>query len=224
MGIGSRVMRSADDYDRHYRAGHMWMTLLEGPHVSSDVAVVNGKPRWWRHVTGKPRRGGTFDFWTVHAAAHADIEQRCGAWITRNLAGYTGILNLETIGGAIIEAHLRLSDQWPDLYGRGWVGALVRLYRDRTWRFDDTDRRDGYSVVLFGRKGPRYRHPPEATVKKLLQQPDISSIQITFHEDRPAGQHAMPPGGFRLAVINCWDLEAGFAVREELKALLFAQQ
>jgi hypothetical protein len=28
----------------------------------------------------------------------------------------------------------------------------------------------------------------------------------------------MPPGGFRLAVINCWDLGAGRAAREDLKA------
>ena len=26
----------------------------------------------------------------------------------------------------------------------------------------------------------------------------------------------MPPGGFRLAIVNCWDLETGFAVREKL--------
>ena len=31
--------------------------------------------------------------------------------------------------------------------------------------------------------------------------------------------HAMPPGGFRLAVVNCWDLEAGRRVRAELAAL-----
>jgi hypothetical protein len=40
--------------------------------------------------------------------------------------GYTGILNTETIGGRMIEVHLRMSDQWPDLYGAGWVDALVR--------------------------------------------------------------------------------------------------
>ena len=37
----------------------------------------------------------------------------------KHLAGYTGMLNLETIGGTIIEAHLRFADQWPDLYGAG---------------------------------------------------------------------------------------------------------
>jgi hypothetical protein len=29
----------------------------------------------------------------------------------------------------------------------------------------------------------------------------------------------MPPGGFRLAIINCWDLAAGQEVREELRRL-----
>ena len=42
-------------------------------------------------------------------------------WVARNLAGYTGMANLETIGGRIIEVHLRFTDQWPDLYGSGLV-------------------------------------------------------------------------------------------------------
>ena len=222
MGIGSRVIRSAEDYERHYRAGHMWMPLLEGRHVSSDVAVVKGAPCWWRHVTGEPGRGGTFDFWTVRAEGEQKIEERCGAWIRRHLPNYTGMLNLETIGGTMIEVHLRLSDQWPDLYGVGWVDALVRLYDRRVWDFDDRDRRDGYSVVLFGRKGPRYRHPPQDLVDDVLRRPGISSVQITFHEDRAAAHHAMPPGGFRLAVVNCWQLDAGLSAREDLKKFFSA--
>src|SRR6202162_1741152 len=50
------------------------------------------------------------------------------------------------IVNGIIEAHLRFADQWPDLYGPGWVEALVRLYAEGTWIFDDSDRKDGYSV------------------------------------------------------------------------------
>ncbi|MGB9389117.1 MAG: hypothetical protein WCB70_03850, partial [Xanthobacteraceae bacterium] len=124
MGVGSRVLKSQADYDVHYTPGHFWMTLLKGRHVSSDVAVVRGEPRWWRHVTGKPAGEGTFDYWIIHAEPDAGIEEPCGAWIEKNLSGYTGMLNLETIGGTIIEAHLRFADQWPDLYGPGWVDAL----------------------------------------------------------------------------------------------------
>jgi len=46
----------------------------------------------------------------------------------------------------------------------------------------------------------------------------VSSVQISFHEDRDPTHHSMPPGGFRLAVINAWTLDAGRAAREVLRA------
>jgi hypothetical protein len=217
MSVGSRVLHSQADYDRHYAPGHFWMTLLDGRHVSSDVAMVEGEPRWWRHVTGKPAGGGTFDYWTVHAEPDREIESHCGEWVQKNLAGYTGMLNLETIGGTIIEAHLRFADQWPDLYGPGWVEALVGLYESGDWVFDDDDRSEGYSVVLFGPSGKRYRHPPPALVEEIRRIPGVTSVQITFHEDRASEQHAMPPGGFRLAIVNGFDLRAALGARERLR-------
>jgi hypothetical protein len=217
MGVGSRVLDSPADYARHYTPGHFWMTLLQGRHVSSDLAVVDGVPRWWRHVTGKPAGEGTFDYWTVHAEPDAEIERRCGAWVRKHLAFYTGMLNLETIGGTIIEAHLRFADQWPDLYGAGWIEAVVRLYESGTWDFADADRRGGYSVVLFGPNGARYRHPPPPLLDEVKRIPGVSSVQITFHEDLAPERHSMPPGGFRLAVINGFDLAVALAARQRLK-------
>jgi hypothetical protein len=222
MGIASRVLHSASEYAQCLTPGHMWMARLEGRHVSSDAVIVAGEPRWWRHVTGAPSRDGTFDYWTVHAAPEPDIEDYCGAWIKAHLAGYTGILNIETIGGRMIEAHLRMSDQWPDLYGAGWVEAVIRLYHERAWDFADRGRRDGYSVVLFGPHGPSYRHPPAGLVAQVRSMPEISSVQITFHEDRSPARHAMPPGGFRLAIVNAWSLDAGCAARDVLGAHLLA--
>jgi hypothetical protein len=223
MGMGSRVVRTQADYEQSLTPGHMWTTLLDGRHVSSDVAVVDGEPCWWRHVTGEPSGEGTFDYWTVHGVPEPAIEDYCGAWIRRHLAGYTGILNTETIGGRMIEVHLRMSDQWPDLYGAGWVDALVGLYAQRRWEFADRDRRDGYSVVLFGPHGPHYRHPPPALVAQVRNMPGISSVQITFHEDKEPASHAMPPGGFRLAVVNAWSLQAGLAGREALQTHFLAR-
>jgi hypothetical protein len=217
MGVGSRVLHSQADYDEHSAPGHFWMTLLEGRHVSSDLAVVDGVPRWWRHVTGKPAGEGTFDYWTIHADAEAEIEDRCGVWVRAHLAGYTGMLNLETIGGTIIEVHLRFADQWPDLYGVGWVEAVARLYESGTWQFADAARRGGYSAVLFGPNGVRYRHPPPALIDEIKRIPGVSSVQITFHEDLAPERHSMPPGGFRLAVINAFDLAAALAAREQLR-------
>jgi hypothetical protein len=217
MGVGSRVLNSQAEYDSHYTPGHFWMTLLEGRHVSSDIAVVDGEPRWWRHVTGRPAGEGTFDYWIVHAEPQPGIETYCGEWVQNNLAGYTGMLNLETIGEKIIEGHLRFADQWPDLYGPGWVDAVVGLYERGEWDFGDDDRSEGYSVVLFGPHGRPYRHPPPALVEEIKGMGGVTSVQITFHEHWMPEQHTMPPGGFRLAIVNGFDLRAAMAGRERLR-------
>ncbi|MEP7181310.1 MAG: hypothetical protein ABI886_03875 [Betaproteobacteria bacterium] len=218
MGLGARVVSSKDEYDRHHMPGHMWMTLLRGTHLSSDVAVVSGIPLWWCHAVGLPADGGTFDYWIVGAEPKPGLEQRLDNWVQMHLDGYTGMVNLETIGGTIIEVHLRLTDQWPDLYGQDWVRSVVGLYERGHWDFVDHRGRRGYSVALFGPSGRQYRHPPRELVDELAATRGISSVQITFHEDRDPQHHAMPSGGFRLAVINCRELHVGIAAREQLKA------
>lgn len=224
MGTGGRILRSAKEYQRWLRPGHFWMQLLEGEHVSSDVAVVGGEARWWRHTVGVPLPEGKFDYWRILSEARPEVEEHGGRWIAENLPRYTGMINLETIGARIIEVHLRFADQWPDLYGAGWLEAVVRLYAEGKWEYEDPDRRDGYSVVLFGAHGIEYRHPDPALVARLLEQPQISSIQITFLEERPIWAHAMPPGGFRLAIVNGWDLEVGRTARQELALAFWSTQ
>lgn len=225
MGIGSRPLRTLREYKANQRPGHIWMPMLEGEHISSDVAVVNGEAKWWRHTFGAPLEGGMFDYWVILAEHRPEIEEYCGEWLKKNLSDYTGMVNFETIGARIIEVHLRFADQWPDLYGGdAWVAALVGLYRDGSWAFDDTNRRDGYSVVLFGGHGIEYRHPNPALVEEIRAMEDVTSVQITFHEDRPPSWHAMPPGGFRLAIVNCQNRETGIAARERLAVDFWSTQ
>lgn len=217
MGVGSRALHSQADYQAAYQAGHMWMPLLVGEHVSSDVALIDGVPRWWGHANGIPGKDGTFDYWEVHAGAEPQIESSVGDWCRRHLGGYSGMANLETIDGRIIEVHLRFADQWPDLYGRGWVEALVALYERGVWSLTDHVDRVGYSVVLFMPHGTHYRHPPPQIINRVLALEGVSSVQITFREGLAPEQHAMPPGGFRVAIVNCWNLAAGREARNLLR-------
>jgi hypothetical protein len=219
MGVGGRVITSREQYEREQAPGHLWMPVFSGEHVSSDVAVVDGTPLWWRHTSGAALGRGTFDYWTVMAEQRPAIEAHCGEWLRRHLRGFSGLVNLETIGGTIIECHLRFADQWVDLYGAGWLESVVELYAHGRWRFRDDARQTGYSVVLFGSHGVGYRIDWDA-VDALRRLAGVSSVQVTFHEDRPPETHAMPPGGFRLAIVNCWDLAVGLLVRERL-ALMF---
>lgn len=216
MGTDSRAIRTPEEYDRYQKPGHMWMPLLTGEHVSTDVAVIDGEAAWWRHTVGKPLDRGTFDYWTILPGARPDIEAYCGQWLGRNLRGYTGMVNFETIGGVIIECHLRLADQWVDLYGAGWLESVVELYAHGRWNFTDSSPRTGYSVVLFDKHDRQYQKIADGAIAELTKWPGISSIQITFHQSKPPELHAMPPGGFRLAIANCWDLNRGLKVRRKL--------
>jgi len=218
MGLGSRLLTDLAHYQRSLTPGHFWMTLLEGEHVSTDVALMRGRPAWWRHCRGTTAAGGTFDYWVIEAADRPHLEAYLGGWASRYLPEYTGMLNLESIAGRIIEAHLRVADQWPDLYEAGWLEAVVGLYARGEWWLARGERHVGYSLALFGPHGREYRHPPVQLVAEVRRMPQVTSVQITFHEDRPAAAHAMPAGGFRLAVINCRDLEAGRAARAVLAA------
>jgi hypothetical protein len=220
MGSGSKVIQSPEQFRAALQPGHMWMPLLTGDHVSTDAAVIDGEAVWWRHTVGKSLECGTFDHWMVLREARSEIEQYCGDWLRRHLKGYTGCVNFETIGTKIIEAHLRFADQWPDLYGPGWIEAVVGLYTSGEWRYCDEARRTGYSVVLFGAHGYHYKKPDDRAVNDFLNWPGVSSIQMTFHDEKPPEMHSMPPGGFRLAIINCWNPEAGFEIRDRL-ALMF---
>lgn len=224
MGAGSGVLRTPKEYKYRQRPGHFWMQMLEGEHVSTDVAVVGGEARWQRHSVGAALEGGMFDHWTVLAAEKPAIERYLANWIAEHMPDYTGMLNFETIDNTIIEVHMRFADQWPDLYGSGWVEALVALYARGVWEFADDDRRDGYSVVLFGAHGVQYRHPPPELVDRLKATDGVESVQITFHEDRTPASHSMPPGGFRLAIVNTFDLELGRRIREELALSFWSTQ
>ena len=217
MGTDSRTLVSEAEYQANQTPGHFWMPLLTGEHVSSDAALVRGRACWWRHAIGVEGEGGTFESWQVLAQARPELEADCARWLQRHLGHYTGLVNLETIGGKIIEVHLRFADQWPDLYGgEAWVRAVVELYAEARWSFADTDRRDGYSLPLFGPHGFRYRHPPADLQADALREPGISSLQITFHEDWEPAWHAMPPGGFRLAIANGHDRAACRRALEKL--------
>jgi hypothetical protein len=224
MGIGSRVIATAEEFDQCYRPGHMWMEKLEGTHVSTDCAVCDGRVVWSRHATGMPGIGGTFKYWTIHAESDAKLEIYLSDWVAGHMAGYTGMMNFETIGGRIIEAHLRFADQWCDLYGKGWVEALVKLYEKGVWDFDDNLRAEGFSLPLFARHGDGLYHPPKALQEKVRSLPHVMSLQITFHENKAPKDHAMPPGGFRLCIVNATDLAAGFAARSLLATAFPAER
>ena len=142
---------------------------------------------------GATRRGvasgaGTFDYWEVHAVPAPAVEDWCGAWCRQHLKGYTGMLNLETIGGRIIEVHLRFADQWPDLYG-AWLGRGARPAlcdaRMAVRRFAHGAPATASCCSCRTAGAIAIRRPTCSSA--IAAMPGVSSLQITFHEELPPG-------------------------------------
>jgi hypothetical protein len=216
MGLGSRTISTRAAYEASYEPGHMWMPKLAGAHISTDCAVLDGAIVWSRHAQGTTAPGGRFRWWKVWRRRDEALMSYLSEWSARHLKGYVGMANFETIGGKIIEAHLRFADQWTDLYGKGWVEAMVRLYAKREWRFDDSEPREGFSIPLFTSDQGKVRRPSAALIEEVKAMPSISSVQITFHPGKPLSDHASPPGGKRLALVNAWRLKEGRAALARL--------
>jgi hypothetical protein len=212
MGLDSAPINSAAEFET-LPEGHMWMPLFKGEHISTDCAIVAGEVKWLRHALGHPWHRGMFTHWVIETTQRPELTHFLEAWVRSHMAGYSGMMNFETIGGSIIEAHLRFADQWCDIYGKPWISALVRLYADGIWDFSDHAPRTGYSIPLFLNHGRVPPHPSAALQTQIRAMDNISSLQITYYEDRSNTAHPMPPGGFRLGLINCFDYDAGLKAR-----------
>ena len=210
MGVGSRALLSPDDYasrlparsflddaarrrpcQQRRRAGRRRADMVAPRDAALPAALALS-------TTGRS-----------HAMPSPAVEDWCGAWCRKHLQRLHRTCSTSRRSAAASSRCICASPiNGPISTARAWVEALVRLYAKGEWPFDDRQRRTGYSVVLFSPHGRRYRHPPADLQHEIAAMPGVSSLQITFHEELPPGRHAMPPGGFRVAIVNCWDRAA----------------
>ncbi|MFO8154640.1 MAG: hypothetical protein ACQERR_00435 [Pseudomonadota bacterium] len=131
MGVGARVATAAEGATD---PGTFWCLRLEGEQVSSDCLVEDGTVRWFRHTRVVEWAGdGRPLLWAVGVNA-PEVEPVITRWAAAQLVGYTGIANLELIGGTIIEAHLRGSNGFFEFYGADFFRAWVELVDEGSWR------------------------------------------------------------------------------------------
>ena len=94
----------------------------------------------------------------------------------------------------------------PDIIGPVGVEGL-NIFRNQILDLSDLVTSQNYDMSGIDPK----------LVDGLRARRGVSSIQITFDEGKPPSAHAMPPGGFRLAIVNCWNLAFGKRIRAQLK-------
>lgn len=107
--------------------GLFWCERLEGEHTSTDCLVRAGEVVWLAHTRASERKNRERPLYWDVGVERPELDARVCDWVGHHLAGYTGLCNLEMIGGRPIEAHLRGSNGFLELYGPAFVPAWVAL-------------------------------------------------------------------------------------------------
>ena len=193
------------------------MTLLEGEHISTDVAVRQGQVHWWRHTLGTPAARGTFEHWTIEARARPQLEAYLGGWIGRHLAGYYRHAQPrdDRLDGSSMRTCASPISGPTCTDAAGWM-PWSGCTRAAAGSSPTVSAATATVSCSSGRTSASTATRPRSWWRRCAACPHVASVQITFHEDRPAAMHAMPPGGFRLAIVNCLELAAGRAARATL--------
>ncbi|KAG2027574.1 hypothetical protein GB937_000013 [Aspergillus fischeri] len=199
-GAGARMIHTLDEYRRNFVPGHMWSALLTGEHISTDIAEVN-------------------------TPVELSLEKYIADFVETHLTGYTGMMNVETIGGKIIEAHLRFSPQWPNMYGSWFTSSLVDLYCGKGWTGPLASKIAtpvGYSVPLwddekYAKTGTTLT---DNAFRRLESMFNVESITMQYSREKPLESTPRPSGGFRIAWVNGYDLARCKLARSALQAYL----
>ncbi|MFP4247818.1 MAG: hypothetical protein ACLFNA_11835 [Halochromatium sp.] len=193
MGLSARALR-ADEVP--LEPGSYWSERLTGTHTSSDCLVQDGEPRWFAHTRGSDEKDASRPLYWQIGAELPEVEAWVGDWVRRTLGGYTGLCNIELIGGRPIEAHLRGSNGFFDLYGPDFLPAWVALVDGEAFS-PPPPIPGGYVISVFGEADLSAANRQAAEALGVRVQPDPST-----------------PG--RAAILRCREREAGFEAYRRL--------
>ena len=108
MGDESIKINNEKEFNELKNDNRFWCEFIEGEHISWDLIIRNGKCLFnlcWKGI--KSKSFGVFDYWDfVGSKKIVDNIKK----VISLLKGYTGTLNVETIGNKVIECHLRSGD------------------------------------------------------------------------------------------------------------------
>jgi hypothetical protein len=176
--------------------GSFWCERLTGPHTSSDCLVKDGEPRWFAHTRGSDRKDASRSIYWEVGVDLPDVESWVADWVCRNLAGYNGVCNIELIGGRPIEAHLRGSNGFFDLYGPDFLPAWVALADGGDFS-PPPPIPGGYVISVFG-------------------EADLGDANLDAARAAGVEVHVDPSTPGRAAILRCHEREAGFEIYRRL--------
>ena len=218
MGCEARQVDWPNEFEKLCLPGFFCAKKIVGPHCSWDMAVVRGDVVWCQTFSGMPHDSelpGMFSHWST-SGANPTIKRKVESWVDNNLAGFTGMVNVETIGGYIIECHLRVGDS---LYlGNGeLLQSIVDLYEFGDWSF--TGEIGTFHLFPVWVRRPRKGcWPSDPAVRLAIQdlvEENFSTQIIEVDDDWPGD----PLYARRVMLLGNSDLRRGQDARDEIEKL-----
>lgn len=200
MGVGARVCSRHSALPKSDLQGFIAQELFEGDHITTDFLVEDGEVvAYWSMLAEKDERGSFVSFESVRGCEGAAV-LLCG-----RLRGYSGLVNVESIGGDVIEAHLRGSAQYFDICGGlleaapGFVKFGIRP--EIAWE-------KTFSVVYRRRKDCSAVADRAAIAELRDGAAGVRSVQLCFVDGSRLSEYDQDEQSFRYMVINGTSLEA----------------
>lgn len=193
MAKGARALRAEQVPDE---PGSFWCERLQGEQSSSDCLVEQGRARWFAHTRASDERDGARPLYWEVGAHLPHLEPILAGLVRHHLPGYTGVCNIELIGGQPVEMHLRGSNGFFDFYGPEFLRAWVALVDGQRFA-PPPPIPGGYVISVFGAGEPDARAMTEAQAAGVYVQPD------SYTPDR-------------IAILRTTNLEAGLQAARAL--------
>lgn len=146
MGLNIKKVNSVDEFDDCWHSTDFWMEFKRGEHLSFDLIILKGEIVFCVCFKGHKmkKKLGQFRYWeSVDREVPSNVLKVIGKF-----GGYSGCINLETIGSTIIEAHLRMGDiefipdkrvlegviqTYKELPFDGWPEEIPKVYFMPIW-------------------------------------------------------------------------------------------
>lgn len=194
MAKGAHVVRADQIPDA---PGSFWCECLQGEQSSSDCLVEQGAARWFAHTRASEQRAGARPLYWEVGASLPHLEPVLAGLIRHHLPGYTGLCNIELIGGRPVEMHLRGSNGFFDFYGPEFMRAWADLSDGQRFQAP-APVPGGYVISVFGTAQPD---------PALLAKMQTTDLRVQLDAQTPD----------RIAILRTTDLDAGLQAARALR-------
>ena len=201
MGMGARLIQHWGDGD--YQAGYFWMPYLQGAHWSDDYVLVNGECVWaYRVLCHKDAANRSFVRFEGLPEPGPCHETNL-TWIGQYMEGYTGVVNIETINGAIIEIHLRPNADFLTFYTAAWLERLHELCTTGAWGGVVYDVADFLGATVIPIRIQTEGHGDRFSInREALESIDADLVALDFQNNVPLLDEPDDGSTWRLALVG----------------------